>query len=339
MTLSDIEQKNSTLVFSEITDQLQGNLSKNLGEYMIEVKNSLATGHIRGLEVQEHNLFLEIDLHCHQDMTIYLGDVALNPLHFLYSQKDQCLVSFGGSSQQHQFNEFQTAILHNKNKRTTLHFKKDSHVSLCIITVNLLKSAVALSSLMMNIHSLFIDNSQDGSFTYFGSYNLRIATQIQKLREVKEEGVVKKLMIEGMVQLILALEIQHHQDDISIANTFFDVLTKDELKTIQNFGLKIKNNVDNQYSLDGIANETGLTPAKLQIGFKHLFGRTVTGYIKNVRLEIAEELIKTTDLNISEIVYSVGFSSRSYFSKIFKEKFGCSPKTFHDNLKYSAMSA
>ena len=38
-------------------------------------------------------------------------------------------------------------------------------------------------------------------------------------------------------------------------------------------------------------------------------------------IRLAEELIKTTDLNISEIVYTVGLTSRSYFCKIFKSFF------------------
>ena len=35
-----------------------------------------------------------------------------------------------------------------------------------------------------------------------------------------------------------------------------------------------------------------------------------------------------TDLNISEVVYSIGFTSRSYFCKIFRQKYGCSPREY-----------
>ena len=43
-------------------------------------------------------------------------------------------------------------------------------------------------------------------------------------------------------------------------------------------------------------------------------------------------MLKNTDLNISQIVYSIGFSSRSYFSKIFKEKYGITPNKFKKKL-------
>ncbi|MBQ0733342.1 AraC family transcriptional regulator [Aquimarina celericrescens] len=339
MLLTEIKEKNITDIFSTIQNNLQGNLSQNFGEYIIQVNNSLATGYIRGMKVQQNKLFLEIDLRCHADITIDLCSVDFNPAHFLYSQKDQSMISFEHSAQSHMLDEYQTAILYHKQKNTSLHFAKDSHVKICVISVCAPLQLEPLSSSTVNVHSLFMDKLREGVFTYFGSYNLKIATQISKLDEIKEEGIIKKLFIEGMVQLILAMEIQHHQDDINTNINIFDALTRNELKTIQDCGTYIKENADIQYSIEMLTNQTGIPAAKLQTGFKHLFGRTVTDYIKNVRLEIAEELIKTTDLNISEIVYSVGFSSRSYFSKIFREKYGCSPKSFQDNLKYRAVSA
>jgi AraC family transcriptional regulator, transcriptional activator for feuABC-ybbA operon len=82
-----------------------------------------------------------------------------------------------------------------------------------------------------------------------------------------------------------------------------------------------------------------MSPCKLQEGFKMLHDRTVSDFIRNVRLEKAEELISHSDLNISEIVYSIGFTSRSYFAKIFKEKFHCSPKTYQNNKRKVAVTA
>ena len=82
-----------------------------------------------------------------------------------------------------------------------------------------------------------------------------------------------------------------------------------------------------------MSSEVLLSAAKLQEGFKALHDRTVADYIRNVRLEEAEHLLKTTDFNISEVVYSVGFLSRSYFSKIFKTKYRCSPKEYKTEMR------
>ncbi|MCB0387243.1 MAG: helix-turn-helix transcriptional regulator, partial [Winogradskyella sp.] len=83
----------------------------------------------------------------------------------------------------------------------------------------------------------------------------------------------------------------------------------------------------------------GLSPSKLQEGFKLMHGHTVTEYIREVRIKKAEELIKNTDMNISEVVYTIGLTSRSYFSKIFKEKYNCSPKDYKFAQRSMAISA
>ena len=101
----------------------------------------------------------------------------------------------------------------------------------------------------------------------------------------------------------------------------------------------IENYPDRQFSIAELRRKSGLSPSKLQEGFKLMHGTTVTDYIREVRVIKAEELIKNTDLNISEVVYSIGFTSRSYFSKIFRKKFNCSPKQYKDKQKISMVSA
>ena len=42
-------------------------------------------------------------------------------------------------------------------------------------------------------------------------------------------------------------------------------------------------------------------------------------------LEKAKNLLETSDQNVSEVCFAVGFNSLPYFSKIFNEAFGTSP--------------
>ncbi len=58
---------------------------------------------------------------------------------------------------------------------------------------------------------------------------------------------------------------------------------------------------------------------------KALTGKTPSQFIRSIRLQKAMELLKTTDLNISEIAYEVGFSDPNYFSRSFSEEFGYPP--------------
>lgn len=58
---------------------------------------------------------------------------------------------------------------------------------------------------------------------------------------------------------------------------------------------------------------------------KALTGKTPSQFIRAVRLQRAIELLQTTDLNISEIAYQVGFNDPNYFSRSFSEEFGYPP--------------
>ena len=157
--------------------------------------------------------------------------------------------------------------------------------------------------------------------------NLKMADLINGLHKIKAKGMLRILKIEARVYEILSLHIQQHNNLLN-GDSLPDTINKSELKIVRKVGGAILNNVAKSYSLEQLSFKSGLTQAKLQEGFKFLYKRTVTEYIRHVRLESARDMLKNTDLNISQIVYSIGFSSRSYFSKIFKEKYGVTPNQF-----------
>ena len=58
---------------------------------------------------------------------------------------------------------------------------------------------------------------------------------------------------------------------------------------------------------------------------KALTGKSLSIYIRSFRLSKAWKMIEDKKGNISEITYSIGFSSPAYFSRCFKEEYGYSP--------------
>lgn len=61
---------------------------------------------------------------------------------------------------------------------------------------------------------------------------------------------------------------------------------------------------------------------------KNTTGRTYTELLQEKRLSQAAWLLNTTTLSITDIGLDVGYSNFSYFYKIFRQKFGCSPKDY-----------
>jgi transcriptional regulator GlxA family with amidase domain len=54
--------------------------------------------------------------------------------------------------------------------------------------------------------------------------------------------------------------------------------------------------------------------------------------VKEIRLTKALSYVKTTDMNFTEIAYTVGFRDPGYFTKCFRLKYGKTPKEYRNDL-------
>lgn len=85
---------------------------------------------------------------------------------------------------------------------------------------------------------------------------------------------------------------------------------------------------DSDLNVEKLCQEVGLSRAHLNRKMKELFGLTPSEFIRNIRLRKACELLKQPDVDISQIAYSVGFSSQPHFSTAFKRFTGISPTEY-----------
>jgi YesN/AraC family two-component response regulator len=91
----------------------------------------------------------------------------------------------------------------------------------------------------------------------------------------------------------------------------------------------IEINIDKSlYTVEDLAKDLNISRIQLYRKVKAILGISISDHINNIRLEKAKELLLNSNQNISEIAYSVGFSSPNYFSTSFKNKYGVSPKDF-----------
>lgn len=85
---------------------------------------------------------------------------------------------------------------------------------------------------------------------------------------------------------------------------------------------------ESEFTADDIAKEVGLSKASLYKKVKAITNLTPHGLIKQYRLKKAAELLKSSNMSVSEVIDQTGFNSRSYFYKSFNEMFHCHPKDF-----------
>ncbi|WP_318312629.1 helix-turn-helix domain-containing protein [Flagellimonas crocea] len=340
MKTISLRTANINEVFNQFQEAIGGELSMDAKEHILKVNGTLGNGLIKGTSFKGGISYMEFDVEFAENLVLVANSPKYNPICFAYCSQGQVSHSFGLDGQQQLLENFQTGILTSKNNQdNVLYFEKNVHLKMIIVLVFPVKNNDERAHLNQELQKLFFKDDVADNFTYVGSYNLKLADMVRQLNTIKEKGIARRLMIEGLVHLILALEIQQHSDDLNKSELSESSLTSKEQEIIQELSLFINNYPEKELSVSYLCKKGGLSPSKLQEGFKLMHGTTVTDYIRDVRIIKAEDLIKNTDLNISEVVYSIGFISRSYFSKIFKAKYNCSPKEYKDKQKCFAVSA
>ncbi|MCM4151908.1 AraC family transcriptional regulator [Arenibacter sp. N53] len=102
---------------------------------------------------------------------------------------------------------------------------------------------------------------------------------------------------------------------------------------VRQLNQQIKGNLDNtNFSVENLADALNISRVQLYRKVKAIIGISVSDYISNYRLENAKTMLENTDLSMSEIGYSTGFSSPNYFSTAFKSKYGVTPGAYKKSL-------
>ena len=111
-------------------------------------------------------------------------------------------------------------------------------------------------------------------------------------------------------------------------NDTFEKLSNETDKTFAAQLRKIiqDNLSDNEFNVERIGDEIGLSRVQLYRKVKALTGYSPVEMLRKARLTRARHLLRTTEKTVSEVAYAVGFSTPSYFSKCYKDEFGESPK-------------
>ncbi|MBN2426651.1 MAG: response regulator [Calditrichaceae bacterium] len=84
------------------------------------------------------------------------------------------------------------------------------------------------------------------------------------------------------------------------------------------------------FDVSEFAREIGISRTQLYRKINAISGQSVKEFIRIIRLKKAVELLLINDKNISEIAYTVGFNSLSYFTTSFTEYFGINPSKYID---------
>ena len=128
---------------------------------------------------------------------------------------------------------------------------------------------------------------------------------------------------------------------INISNLFLDLIRK--VNTINPINEEIKDNIKEEFTnifryisshyaekltAVQIAKKFGLRQSDFSAHFKKITGKSFNEYLNYVRICKAKRMLISSEKNITEIAFSVGFANTSYFINCFKTQMGITPASF-----------
>lgn len=97
----------------------------------------------------------------------------------------------------------------------------------------------------------------------------------------------------------------------------------------------IKANYNKDISLTLLAEKYSVNPNYLSEVFREKTGVNFRDYLAEARLQVAKELLKSTNMSIKKISHAIGYNSQGYFQKVFKKQYDITPMdyraTFSEN--------
>ena len=112
----------------------------------------------------------------------------------------------------------------------------------------------------------------------------------------------------------------------SNANT--SSLASKDIESIREARHILSQRIETPPSLMELARLTNLNDFKLKRGFRQAFGSTVYGYLKELRLQRAQNLMREQNKSVTETALSVGYKNIGDFGIAFKNRFGLTPRNF-----------
>jgi len=136
---------------------------------------------------------------------------------------------------------------------------------------------------------------------------------INELLHCDKGGNVRKLFWQSRILELLRLQIEQMEEaNKPLSNIkYYDIEKLREAKSI------VENNLVTPYSLKTLAHKVGLNDFKLKRGFKELFGYTVYGYLRELRMQEARKLLLTGRDSVAGVSGEVGYQHPHHFSAAF----------------------
>lgn len=132
------------------------------------------------------------------------------------------------------------------------------------------------------------------------------------------------LLLSGLIQLLLAYAYEDAWEYLEK-----DIKNTENMQAVTRVVEYIHEHLSEDIRLSQLAKEANYSVSYICAAFKNVMNKTINNYIKEKRLDLAIQYLKT-DMSIAEAAERVGFNNYSYFYKAFKSVYGISPVEYRN---------
>ncbi len=150
---------------------------------------------------------------------------------------------------------------------------------------------------------------------------------LQQLIACPYQGAFRQMFLESKVLELLIIQFTRWVNDERLS-TKSERWKPQDLEKLHRAKEVLQQSIEQPPSLIELARQVGLNDCKLKQGFRQVFKTTVFGYLRTCQIDRAKQLLKETDLQITEISARVGYSSLPAFSNAFYKQVGMNPRSF-----------
>ncbi|WP_340201841.1 helix-turn-helix domain-containing protein [Ascidiimonas sp. W6] len=322
-----VENYIASLAISLKTDyQTENNI------YRIQIPAAHGSGYISGVQFDNGLAVIDHDFLLKKEWVLPVKSALSHPLKLMFNREHSFYHKFEKEDEFSEIKHLENAIIASTPENNhVLRIPAEHPICFFSIEINrkLFESKVIsfLPEMNKKLRGMFRDVNGVKTLKHTSYYSLEIAKFIKEFTECELDHFMKAVYQEGKAYEIISHQFKQFLDDQNNPDRR-KILRQVTIRSIEDAVEIIQEEIESMESIAKLAKRVGINQNTLQNGFKQLYKTSVNEYIRNYRIEKAKELLENSTLNITQITYKIGINSRSYFSKLFKEKYGISPKTY-----------
>lgn len=301
-------------------------------EYSLEIPEHLGKGQIKGINFENGLALLIYKVKFKTTVRLEFTLDEIHPVKFINSVQGPMVHEFYNEGIQHTIDEYKCAIVASERKNGhIIEFCKDIMHEVISVEIErktfTTKQACELEKWNSQLQKVLTDVKGINQFYHVENCGVFFKDILEDANNYQDFTIARKLNLQSITMQLFINQLAQFDDD-KLKSRNRSILRIPELKKVEEYSMYIKENITKDLSIKNLSRESGLNPNKLQSGFKYLFNTSINQFIINIRLDQAKTLLKNKELSIISIAEEVGLESTSYFSKIFKKKYGITPKKY-----------